>query len=930
MFELLGWDMTNKKGFSDAYKEVLYEESIKAGAPDYSFRIGGNRKFFVEAKAPHVNIATDSRSAAQLRSYTWSAKLSLSILTNFAHLAVYDGRIPVRSELPAPGEARVLLIPYTEYPARWTEIESIFSQQAIGKGLFDRFADSKTDKRGTAPVDEEFLDQISHWRDRLASCLREANPAVTAPELNFAVQMIIDRIVFLRIAEDRGLEIYGQLQTIAKVHSIYGELLHLFQAADTRYNSGLFHFRAEAERSSLPDDLTPGLSVSDAVLQDIITGLYPPRSHYRFSHVPSEILGQVYEQFLGKVIVLTAKRAKVEDKPEVRKAGGVYYTPSYIVNYIVDNTLGTLLEAKTPEQVEKLKVLDPACGSGSFLLGAYQKLLDWHLDYYYHHEPEKLAQQKHPPIRQIPAPPSSGLFESKPSYRLTIAERKRILTNNIFGVDIDTQAVEVTKLSLLLKCLENETAESVQSLLKFMRQRALPDLDDNIKCGNSLIAHDFYDPANFPENQSLTDDEKRRINAFDWKQGFPKIMKAGGFDAVIANPPYGADVTGTPTAYLRAKYKSPANSLDTFLVFVEKSADLVQPGGLVGMIVPSGWVSTPSAKPLREIFLQKFDPTSFVTLPFDVFHGAYIDTGIFTAAKPTERNADRDDSVRLVIFPPRHKIASADEFRLFAKTGQISAWRKTPNLEFLITASQPETHLVQRIMDQRAAFGDYVQVKRGIEVYHPVPRPADLPAPKPALTRPIQRYDLRDGKRGYISYTPDIADSKPLIFFSGPRILLRQVLSRKLRIQATFAAETFLTNQSVQSLIKREDASPALFLQFFLGILNSRLMSWYFKSINSVARRDDYPKIIIKQTRELPIPPADLSGRADKARHDRMVQLVTRMLDLHQNLAAAKLATEKTRLQREIAATDDQIDALVYELYNLTPEEIRIVEEATG
>jgi hypothetical protein len=343
MFELLGWDMTNKKGYSDAYKEVLYEESLKPGAPDYSFRIGGNRKFFVEAKAPNVNFVTHSRSVGQLRSYAWSAKLSLSIISDFANFAVFDGRIPLSSVLPPPAEARVLLIPYTEYPARWTEIESIFSQQAIGKGLFDRFADSKTPKRGTAPVDEEFLSQISLWRDRLASSLRESNPNLTAPELNFAVQMIIDRLVFLRIAEDRGLETYGQLQTIAKVHNIFGELLHLFQAADTRYNSGLFHFRAEPNRSSLPDDLTPSLDINDTVLQDIINGLYPPRSHYRFSHVPSEILGQVYEQFLGKVIVLTPKRAKVEDKPEVRKAGGVYYTPSYIVNYIVDNTLGTLL-----------------------------------------------------------------------------------------------------------------------------------------------------------------------------------------------------------------------------------------------------------------------------------------------------------------------------------------------------------------------------------------------------------------------------------------------------------------------------------------------------------------------------------------------------------------------------------------------------------
>ena len=702
-----------------------------------------------------------------------------------------------------------------------------------------------------------------------------------------------------------------------------------------------------------PEDLTGRLEIPDAVLQEIIADLYPPKSQYRFSHVPSEILGQVYEQFLGKVIVLKEKTAKVEDKPEVRKAGGVYYTPSYIVDYIVNNTLGHLLngasasppsEAEasapafprpsapassplTPDVAAKLRILDPACGSGSFLLGAYQKLLDWHLDYYYHHDPESLSKKKNPPIRQIPAADPS-LF-AQPSYRLTISERKRILLNNIFGVDIDPQAVEVTKLSLLLKCLEGESAETIEPVFRFMHERALPDLDDNIKCGNSLIAPDFYDPSKFPENQGLSQGDKRRINAFDWRQAFPKIMKAGGFDVVIGNPPYGADVAGLQAPYLRAVYRSPANSLDTFLVFVEKASELLRAQGTAGMIIPSGWVSTPSSKPLREMFLARFRPRSFVTLPFDVFHGAYIDTVVFTAEKATNQGGEPDDSVELVVFPPRYKVTRPDDFARFARTGHVSAWRTTPNLEFLVTASSDEAALIERIARQPATLGDYVQVKRGIEVYHPVTHASGLASPMKAMTWPLQRYNLRAGRKGYIEYTKDIQESKPLCFFSGERILLRQVLSRKLRIQATLAKDEFLTNQSVQSIIKAQHAPPLPSLSSLLGILNSRLMSWYFRAINSVARRDDFPKIIIKQTRELPIRPINLSNRADKSRHDRMVALVSRMLALHQDLAAARLATEKDRLQREIAATDDQIDRLVYDLYALTADEIKIVEDAT-
>ena len=281
----------------------------------------------------------------------------------------------------------------------------------------------------------------------------------------------------------------------------------LFFEADQRYNSGLFHFAAEKGRASYPDELTPGLAIDDRVLKDILRRLYYPESPYEFSVLPADILGQVYEQFLGKVIRLTAgHRAVVEDKPEVKKAGGVYYTPTYIVEYIVEHTVGRLLEGKTPGQVSELRVLDPACGSGSFLIGAYQYLLDWHRDWYVAHP----TKRPRPEIYQ----------ECGGEWRLTTAEKKRILLNNIYGVDIDAQAVETTKLSLLLKVLEGETSDSLDTQLSFLHERALPDLDANIKCGNSLIGPDFYDDQQLGLG-GLDDEERYRINVFDWEAEFP-------------------------------------------------------------------------------------------------------------------------------------------------------------------------------------------------------------------------------------------------------------------------------------------------------------------------------------------------------------------------------------------------------------------------
>ena len=223
------------------------------------------------------------------------------------------------------------------------------------------------------------------------------------------------------------------------------------------------------------------LKIDDGIFKTIIKELYYPNSPYEFSVLSPEILGNVYEQFLGKVIRLTkGHQAKIEEKPEVKKAGGIYYTPQFIVDYIVKNTVGELCKGKTPKKVSKLRILDPACGSGSFLLGAYTYLLKWHRDYYSKAKDKKRLKDM--------------IYQGKGGeWILTVKEKKRILLNNIYGVDIDFQAVNVTKLSLLLKVLEGESKDVIEAQQKLYRERALPDLGDNIKCGNSLIGSDIYD-----------------------------------------------------------------------------------------------------------------------------------------------------------------------------------------------------------------------------------------------------------------------------------------------------------------------------------------------------------------------------------------------------------------------------------------------------
>jgi len=387
-FTALGWDVDNKQGHDERYKEVIHEDAVKVGsktkAPDYSFRIGGVRKFFVEAKKPAVNLKENPEPAYQLRRYAWSAQLPISILTDFEEFIVYDcTKKPSINDKSSLG--RIKYYTYKDYIEKWDEIESIFSLAAIPKGKFDDLGDSLVKKKGgkgTAGIDDAFLAEIEGWRDILAKNIAIRNTDLSVRELNLAVQKIIDRILFLRICEDRGIEEYGQLKKIAEGKDVYKSLINVFIHADDKYDSGLFHFRKE-DGMEEPDILTTSLIIDDKTFKHIIKNLYYPESPYEFSVFPSDILGQVYEQFLGKVIRLTAShQAKVEEKPEVKKAGGVFYTPTYIVDYIVKNTVGKLVEGKTPKDISELKVLDPACGSGSFLIGAYQHLLDWHVNWY--------------------------------------------------------------------------------------------------------------------------------------------------------------------------------------------------------------------------------------------------------------------------------------------------------------------------------------------------------------------------------------------------------------------------------------------------------------------------------------------------------------------------------------------------------------------
>ncbi|MFC5045444.1 Eco57I restriction-modification methylase domain-containing protein [Aquimarina hainanensis] len=584
----LGWDVFNQEGKSQFLRYVIQEESIEVDdsdskkSPDYTLRVErGERKLFVEAKKPSVKISESSKAAFQTKRYGWNGNLGISVLSNFDELIIYDCRNKPNNE-DNEHVGRVRVFKYSEFISAFDELYDLISFDSACNGRIDELF-STYERTGEA-FDDYFLQQIENWRSELAESAIKKNNELTSEDINFLIQRLLNRIVFLRICEDRTIEKFETLKNI----SDYEELKELFIQSDKKYNSGLFDF--------IEDSLSLVIDIETETLLKIFNELYFPQSPFNFSVVDPTILSQIYERFLGSRVEITnTRQLSIVSEPEVSASNGVVPTPKIIVENIVTETLLPLFEDKSLDELKNLKVADICCGSGTFLISVF----DFFIQQYSNRVEEEGIENN-----ELTHKLSDG------THILTLKTKREILTNNIHGVDVNPYAVEVTEFSLLLKLLEGENEKSIDDFISTYKEKILPSLSNNLKCGNSLVDEKFYEflPSALEDDNILF-----RVKPFDWNTEFPFLNESNGFDAIIGNPPYvriqnlvkysPEEVLyyqSTTSDYSVAK----KDSIDKYYVFIQRAIELLNPKGYLGYIIPNKFFIIKAGKALRKFIKE--------------------------------------------------------------------------------------------------------------------------------------------------------------------------------------------------------------------------------------------------------------------------------------------------------------------------------------
>lgn len=836
MFEALGWDLFGERILDEVEREqpVRTKDSRKKRA-DYTFRINGLTRFVVEAKALGEDL-DDSEFTKQAINYAYNKACFWAVLTNFERLYLFY--------VDRKGGLSFYKIHLAELDRFDSNFETLWylSRENVSKGLLEEEARRRGISAERVPIDQQLLADFKTWRELLSNDIRKRYgkeyDSYTTDEI---VQRIVDRLIFIRKAEDSKLEEPKLLPIARRGDHIYSQVKSVFAEFRDKYDSKLF---GEDNRDLHESDR---IDLSDRTLERVISNMYKPTGgqvSYDFSQIDSDILGSIYEQYLAYVLAQTPKRMKLEGGIAHRKEQGIYYTPTPIVEFILKNTLGRFFSTRSVAEVGRVRVLDPACGSGSFLIKAFD-LLNGFLQ----KTSDALAQTQLDPTGNLP-----------------FTARAQILRNNIFGVDLDARAVEISQLNLLMKIAE--------------RGNRLPVLQRNIQCGNSLV-----------EDSKIAGD-----SAFAWNDRFPNVMKEKGFDVIIGNPPY-FNVKADSELKRLADYPLLSKGVvNIAALFVKRSVDLLRPGGYLGLIIPKSFAYVDSWQPLRKFLANNCKVLQVVDVS-RAFKEVLLEQVIVIAKKDQPSESDL--------------VAVTSEFGLPSETtSSITNSNIISGEGISFSSSSAEKEIFRKVGDGSILLGNISENFRGIGAQKYVTsQSAD--SERVISGKDIQRYAIRDYDNYYVG-KKNLALFDKVDRVRQPKIMAQNIVAHirdHIKITATYDSRGLLDLDTVNNILI---TSAEYLPKYVLALLNSRLISYYtYKFIYSGAIRTMH--FDGNYSGKIPIKKATLETQAEYTKQvDSLLELNERLVKM-----TKKQTAEADRIKDKIARLQEDLDAKIFNQYGL-------------
>jgi len=813
-----------------------------------------------------------------------------------------------------------------------------------------------------AHISKELYKNFSRFRTHLFENLIKNNPDIENSILLRLTQKLCDRIIFILFAEDRGLlqantikeireEFSHQKFTDYKLYDIYKFYFKAINEGNEKlgipkYNGGLFSTDTELDNLVIDNE---NLDMEAQKLSD-----------YDFeSEVSVNILGHIFEQSLTDLEEIQSNIDNTDfDKTKTkRKKDGVFYTPEYITKYIVDNTLGKMCNEKREElnlinvispknpkkltKVEKeikdnlelykdwlfnLKILDPACGSGAFLNQALEYLI-----------------REHSQLQQD----ISLMGDLFSSYQV----EQNVLEHNLYGVDINEDAVEIAKLSLWLR-----TAK---------KGRPLTVLADKIKCGNSLIS-----------DKNVVD------NAFVWEEEFKEVFESGGFDIVIGNPPYGAKLNKKEKDYFYDKYETAEYQLDTYTLFMEEAYNLLKENAKLGYIVPSTWLTMFYFKDLRKYFIEKTYFENLLLFRYKVFEDVTAETSIITLSKKTFEN----ENITINYFDSLKEIDNKENKII----SQID-WVNSYELGFNLLFDGNKLKTINKMIENTVELDNIVNVPNGIKPYetgkgspkqtkedvknriYDANYQVDETYKNYIVGGSINKFIINPSSTDWIKFGDNLAAPRKNFNFFQKKIMVRQTSDK---IISAIDKKGSISLNNVHNIVLKNDIYQ---YETLTCLLNSKLMDFYYKFLVPEQGRT-FAEVKAVNLKRLPIKNIDLdTNQIDFIeKHNKMFELNKKLQETKENFLnelelekiskklqsfellefddfvkeykkAKKLKfkdkleernfkndwkslfendkKEALELQNQINQTNKEIDNMVYKLYNLSEEEIKIVED---